>query len=73
MGAETFRLIAGTICRQLRASRKAPGESRIFTAGEKEYLAWQYRKVHGCPVPPSLQKVIKELTSRFGLDYSWEF
>lgn len=73
MGTETFRLIAGTICRQLRASRKAPGEDRIFTAGEKEYLAWQYRKIHGCPVPPSLQKVIKELTSRFRLDYSWEF
>ena len=35
--------------------------------------AWQYRKEHGCPVPPSLQKVIRQLTDRFGLDYSWEF
>lgn len=73
MGEEIFRHIAGTICRQLRSSRKAPGEKRIYTPGEKEYLAWQYRKVHGCPVPPSLQKVIKEFTSRFNLDYSWEF
>lgn len=73
MGRETFRLIAGEICRALRTSKKAPGEERIFTPGEKEYLAWQYRKEHGCPVPPSLQKVIRQLTDRFGLDYSWEF
>ena len=73
MGRETFRRIAGEICRALRTSKKAPGEERIFTPGEKEYLAWQYRKEHGCPVPPSLQKVIRQLTDRFGLDYSWEF
>lgn len=73
MGRETFKRIAGTICRELRASKKAPGEARIYTPGEKEWLAWQYRKEHGCPVPPSLQRVIKELTSRFGLDYSWSF
>lgn len=73
MGRETFRRIAGEICRALRTSKKAPGEERIFTPGEKEYLAWQYRKEHGCPVPPSLQKVIRQLTDRFALDYSWEF
>ncbi len=73
MGREVFRRIAGTICRQLRESRKAPGCERIFTAGEKEYLAWQYRKEHGCPVPPSLQKVIRQLTDRFCLNYDWEF
>lgn len=73
MGRETFRRIAGEICRALRTSKKAPGEERIFTPGEKEYLAWQYRKEHGCPVPPSLQKVIRQLTDRFSLDYSWEF
>lgn len=73
MGRETFRRIAGEICRALRTSKKAPGEERIFTPGEKEYLAWQYRKEHGCPVPPSLQKVIRQLTDRFGLPYSWEF
>lgn len=73
MGRETFRRIAGEICRALRTSKKAPGEERIFTPGEKEYLAWQYRKEHGCPVTPSLQKVIRQLTDRFRLDYSWEF
>ena len=27
----------------MRASRKASGEERIYTAGEKEYLAWLER------------------------------
>ncbi|MBO4514990.1 MAG: Ldh family oxidoreductase, partial [Lachnospiraceae bacterium] len=34
MGREEFKKIAGEICRALRASKKAPGESRIYTAGE---------------------------------------
>ncbi|WP_320128291.1 Ldh family oxidoreductase [uncultured Sphaerochaeta sp.] len=73
MGLETFKRIAGTICRQLRASEKAPGEDYIFTAGEKEYLAYQYRLEHGCPVPPSLQKVMVTLRDRFKMDYHWDF
>ncbi|HPY11972.1 MAG TPA: Ldh family oxidoreductase [Sphaerochaeta sp.] len=73
MGLETFKRIAGTICRQLRASEKAPGADYIFTPGEKEYLAYQFRKEHGCPVPPSLQKVMIGLRDRFNMDYSWDF
>lgn len=73
MGLETFKRIAGNICRDVRASKLAPGEERIYTAGEKEWLAWQYRKDHGCPVPPSLQKVMIELRDRYGLDYTFDF
>lgn len=73
MGLETFKRVAGTICRQLRASRKAPGEQRIYTAGEKEYIAWQYRKEHGCPIPPSLQKTMIELRDKFKLAYVFDF
>lgn len=73
MGLGIFKTIAGTICRELRASKKAPGEDYIFTAGEKEYLAWQFRKEHGCPVPESLQKVMVTLRDRFKMDYSWDF
>ena len=74
MGRDIFKTIAGTICRQLRDSQKMPGEERIYTAGEKEYAAWQYRSKHGCPVPASLQKQLSELRSRFELDYqfSWD-
>jgi LDH2 family malate/lactate/ureidoglycolate dehydrogenase len=73
MGRETFERIAGAVCRDLRASKKAPGQERIYTAGEKEYLSWQYRKVHGCPVPPPLQKQMIELRNRFNLNYKFAF
>jgi len=73
MGLETFKRIAGTICREIRASKKAPGQDRIYTAGEKEYIAWQYRKEHGCPVPPSLQKMMVTLRDRYHLDYHFNF
>ncbi|MBQ1524852.1 MAG: Ldh family oxidoreductase, partial [Firmicutes bacterium] len=33
MGLETFKKTAGDICRALRASQKAPGQDRIYTAG----------------------------------------
>lgn len=35
MGQDTFRKIAGDISRELRASEKAPGEERIYTAGRE--------------------------------------
>lgn len=73
MGEKVFRETAGAICRALRASRKAPGAERIYTAGEKEWLAYNYRKVHGCPVPPSLQKVMVELRNRWDMDFHWDF
>jgi LDH2 family malate/lactate/ureidoglycolate dehydrogenase len=73
MGLGIFKRIAGTICREIRASKKAPGADRIFTAGEKEFVAWQYRKEHGCPVPPSLRKMMVELRDTFKLDYSFDF
>ena len=56
MGAETFKKTAGEILRQLRSSKKAPGQERIFTAGEKEYEIWQFRKDKGVPVGEAVQK-----------------
>jgi L-2-hydroxycarboxylate dehydrogenase (NAD+) len=74
LGLETFKRIAGAIVRDLRNSQKADGEERIFTAGEKEWEAWKYRKEHGCPVPEVLQKQMIELRDRWKMDYSfpWE-
>lgn len=65
MGSKLFKTIAGTILRSLRLSKKAPGEQRIYTAGEKEWLAWNLRKEKGCPIPKSLEKVITELSLKF--------
>ncbi len=74
LGLETFKKIAGLIVRGLRNSEKAPREERIYTAGEKEWDAWQYRKDHGCPVPEVLQKQMVELRDRWDMNYSfsWE-
>ena len=73
MGRETFKRISSAILNDLRNSRKAPGEDRIFTAGEKEWESYKIRKKYGCPVPKSLQKVILDLSERFGLQDSWSF
>ncbi len=69
-----FKAISGDILRQLRASAKAPGCERIYTPGEKEFLAWEYRQAHGCPVPPALQKDMATLRSWYGLEvaFPWE-
>lgn len=71
LGKETFRRIAGNILRALRASRKAPGEERIYTAGELEWEARGFRMKYGCPVPPSLQSVIQNLSERFSIQEDW--
>lgn len=69
MGLAVFKRIAGSIMRELRNSKKSPGEERIYTAGEKEWLAWQYRKEHGCPVPVALQKQMCQIRDRFKMNY----
>ncbi len=69
LGPEIFKTIAGSIVRDLRNAQKAPGAERIYTAGEKEWVAWQYRKDHGCPVPVALQKQMLEIRDRCKLDY----
>ncbi|MBP3633917.1 MAG: Ldh family oxidoreductase [Oscillospiraceae bacterium] len=73
MGLDTFKQTAGGICRGLRASEKAPGAERIYTAGEKEYLAWQDRKDKGVPVSESVQKELIALRDRFDLPYHFDF
>jgi len=72
MGREEFRHIAGEICRALRASQKAPGHDRIYTAGEKEYLAWLDRKDKGVPVGEAVQKEILAVRDALGLPYTFE-
>ncbi|MCR5691025.1 MAG: Ldh family oxidoreductase [Eubacterium sp.] len=66
-GLETFEKTAGDICRGLRNSEKAPGQDRIYTAGEKEYLSWQERKNKGVPVGDAIQKELIELRDELGL------
>ena len=73
MGLDTFKKTAGGICRGLRDSQKAPGAERIYTAGEKEWLAWQERKDKGVPVGETIQKEIIEVRDKLGLPYHFDF
>ena len=72
-GAETFKRIAGDICRELRGSKKAPGQDRIYTAGEKEYLAWLERKDKGVPVGPAVQKEFLAMRDALKLPFTFPF
>ena len=74
MGREIFNKTAGDICRALRASKKAPGSERIFTAGEKEYLVWLERKEKGVPVGEAVQKEMTAVRDELKLPFAfpWE-
>ena len=71
---ESFKKITGDILRSLRASKKAPGAERIYTAGEKEYLSWLERKDKGAPINQNLQQQILSLKEELGLfQYKFPF
>lgn len=71
---EEFKKTTGDILRALRNSKVAPGCERIYTAGEKEHLAWMERKNRGVPVNSALQKNIIDMKAELGLNqYNFEF
>jgi len=73
VGAESFKKTTGDILRALRASTLAPGENRIYTAGEKEYLTWLERKDKGVPVGEAVQKEFITVRNALGLDFRFPF
>lgn len=75
VGLDSFKHTAGEILRALRASQKAPGEERIYTAGEKEYLVWQQRKDSGVPISEPVQKEMIKVRDDLKLNkytFPWE-
>jgi len=68
-----FRKRTGDILRALRASARAPGAERIYTCGEKEYLAERERAETGVPVDESLQQEMITMRNELGLDYRFSF
>ncbi|MGE5370952.1 MAG: Ldh family oxidoreductase [Solirubrobacterales bacterium] len=68
-----FKKSTGDILRALRASEKAPGADRIYTAGEKEYMAWEYRKDKGVPVNAPLQRDMIAIRNELKLGYRFPF
>jgi len=73
LGLEIFKTIAGQIMRTLRNSEKMPGTEKIYTAGEKEYEAWLFRKDKGAKVDVQLQKEIIEVRDKYNLPYTFDF
>ena len=67
LGEEIARKKAGDIIRSMRASKKAPGEERIYTAGEKEYEIWLQRKDSGVPINESVQAEMNKVREDLGL------
>ncbi len=74
MGLDAFKSIAGSICRQLRGSEKAPNAERIYTAGEKEYESEKTVREKGVPVNESIQKDLITMRDELGLtQYHFSF
>jgi LDH2 family malate/lactate/ureidoglycolate dehydrogenase len=64
---EDFKKTTGNILRNLRASKKMPGQTRIYTAGEKEYDTWLERKDKGVPFNNELLEEFRGLCNSYNL------
>jgi L-2-hydroxycarboxylate dehydrogenase (NAD+) len=73
IGIDAFKKTTGDILRALRASKKIPGQERIYTCGEKEHLAWQERIHTGVPVDVVVQKQLGIMRDELGLPYRFPF
>lgn len=64
---DEFKHTTGEILRQLRASKKMPGQDRIYTAGEKEYLNFIERSQKGVPINDALWEEMKNIVIEYKL------
>ncbi len=58
---EVSKNITGQIMRALQNARKAPGQDRIYVAGEKEYDKELLIREQGIPVNPNLRRELQTL------------
>jgi LDH2 family malate/lactate/ureidoglycolate dehydrogenase len=71
---DSFKRTTGDIMRELRASQKVPGAERIYTCGEKEYIAEQERSTKGVPVNKVLQEQMLTMRNELNLNqYRFSF
>ena len=61
------RRITGEIMRALQEARKAPGQERIYVAGEKEYEREKVIREKGVPVNPNLRKELQIMRDELGI------
>ncbi len=65
---DVSRRITGQIMRALQGARQAPGQERIYVAGEKEYEMEQVRREQGVPVNPNLLDELRVIRDELGIE-----
>jgi LDH2 family malate/lactate/ureidoglycolate dehydrogenase len=65
---DEFKRITGSMMRELRGSRKAIEQPRIYTAGEKEYFNTLQNQAQGIEITPGVQKALNTLRKELGID-----
>ena len=65
---EVSRRITGQIMRTLQNARKAPGEDRIYVAGEKEHEAQKVVRELGVPVNQNLRRELQFMRDELGIE-----
>jgi L-2-hydroxycarboxylate dehydrogenase (NAD+) len=64
---EVSKQITGGIMRALQASRKAPGQERIYVAGEKEHEKQALVRERGVPVNANLRRELQTMRDELGI------
>ena len=72
LGEDACRKNAGDIIREVRSVKRAPGEDRIYSAGEKEHEIRLARHA-GVPINESVQKEFIAVRDELGLPYKFPF
>jgi L-2-hydroxycarboxylate dehydrogenase (NAD+) len=70
---EVSRRITGQIMRALQAARKAPGQERIYVAGEKEHEMEALVREQGIPVNENLRRELAVMRDELGIIGYGEF
>ncbi len=65
---EISKQITGGILRALQASRKAPGQDRIYVAGEKEWEIEQTVRERGVPVNENLRRELRIMRDELAIE-----
>ena len=73
LGVDTLKKTTGDILRAVRRSQKDPKHDRIYTAGEKEYLAYLERKDSGVPINEEVKKDLCDIRDLLKIDFHFSF
>jgi LDH2 family malate/lactate/ureidoglycolate dehydrogenase len=65
--ADQFKANVDRLLAKLKASPKAPGHDRIYTAGEKEAEHFRERSAHGIPLHPKVVEDLQRLAEARGV------